>query len=84
LLYIAIKKLWQRKEIALIGFIGICFLAGYLYNQSSEFAALPMVCGLSWYYAQATKRMQKALLFFTFALFLFNFYQFLLLVWWCF
>lgn len=62
-LYFSIKKLLEKRSIALLGFMFISFAGGFfLHERGFSFAALPMVVGLSWYYRDTSKKMKIAII----------------------
>ena len=62
-LYFSVKKLLQERSVALLGFMFISFVAGFvLHERGFWFATLPMVVGLSWYYRDTSPKMKKLLL----------------------
>jgi hypothetical protein len=75
-LYWSTRKLLQRENYALLGFMFLHILAGFFYySRIYYFAALPMVCGLAWYWKDAGKRMKVLILVMSLLLFAFNVQQ---------
>jgi hypothetical protein len=75
-LYWSTRKLWQKESYALLGFMFLHILAGFFYySRIYYFAALPMVCGLAWYWKDADRKMKAVILVLSVLLFAFNVWQ---------
>lgn len=76
-LYLAVKELGKRKELALLGLMVIFTIAGLgIHERGFYFVALPMVIGLTWSYETLSVFHKKLLLISSFLFFLWNIYQF--------
>lgn len=83
-LWFSVKELVKRREIALLGLLLFMFIAGFTYHDRAfHFAALPMVCGLSWYYSKTSRKMKLGLLLLSGAYFVFNLQQLVSLAIYC-
>ncbi len=79
-LYFSVKSLIAEKKLALLGLLVVSFLVGVFYHERSfYFMSFPMLIGLTLFYSQTSRPMQKAILVLTVVNFIFNIEQFILL-----
>ena len=74
-----IPSVWQlikERKIALLFLMAVFMGAGIIIHERAwYFAALPMVCGLAWYYEKAKPNIQRLLIISTVIFFAFNIQQ---------